>query len=70
MAISDEAHQNNRIEALLTNRIIQALEKILCVGCGVIHSLHGDLMELYNTCHKAFRTSLSMRIAVSGPAVR
>ena len=47
------------VKALITNRIIPALEKILCVGCGVIHS-----------CHTAFRTRLRMLIAVAGPAVR
>ena len=58
------------VKALLTNRIIPALEKTLCVGCRGIHAHHGDPMELCNTCHTAFRISLSMLIAVAGMAPR
>ena len=45
------------VKALLTNRIIPALEKIFYLGCGVIRDFHSHPMELCDTCHTAFRTS-------------
>ena len=68
--LSTMDYKIQELNVLPTNRIIPALAKILCVGCGVIHDFHSDPLELCNTYQTAFRTSLSMLIALAGPAIR